>query len=54
MLAGGDADLRSDEIDPGDGFGDAVFDLQAGVHLQKAELAVGVQGLHGAEAVVAG
>ena len=53
-FVGSDADLGLNKIEAGDGLGDAVFDLQPRVHLQEAELAVGVQGLDRTEAVVAG
>ena len=42
QLAGGDAQLQLDEVEAGDGLGDRVLDLQAGVHLQEVELAGGV------------
>ncbi len=41
------------QIQPGDGFGDGVFDLQPGVHLHEIELAIGEQEFHGARADVA-
>ena len=37
------ADLPSHQVQAGDGFGDRVFDLQAGVHLHKEELAARIQ-----------
>ena len=37
-LAGCDAELRLDEIDAGDGFGDRVLDLDARVHLDEVQL----------------
>ena len=40
-LAGGDADLLLDQIDPGAHLGDAVLDLEPGVHLEEPQLAVG-------------
>ena len=53
-LAGGDAQLRLDQIDAGDEFGDRVFHLDAGVHLDEVELAVFVhQELDGAGVLVA-
>ena len=52
-LAGGDADLPLDEVDPGDRLGDRVLDLQPGVHLEEEELAVLVDELDGAGVVVA-
>ena len=36
-LAGGDAELPLDEVLAGDGLGDGVFDLEAGVHLHEEE-----------------
>ena len=39
-IAIGDRELQLDEIEPGGLFGDRVFDLQPGVHLQEVELAV--------------
>jgi hypothetical protein len=50
--AGGNADLLIDEIDAGDGFGDRVLDLQAGVHFDEIELAVFVEELDGAGAAI--
>ena len=35
--AGGDDQLPFDEVGAGDGFGDGVFDLKAGVHLEEPE-----------------
>ncbi len=40
LFAGGDAELCFDEVDPGDGFGDRVLDLDARIHLNEVELAV--------------
>jgi hypothetical protein len=37
-LAGGDAQLRLDQVDAGDGLGDGVLHLDAGVHLDEVEL----------------
>ena len=52
-LAGGDEQLQLHEIEPGDHLGDRVFHLQAGVHLQEGERAVGgEQQLDGAGAAV--
>ncbi len=34
-MALGDEDLRADEVDAGDAFGDGVFDLDAGVHFDE-------------------
>ena len=51
--AGGDADLLAHQVDAGDGLGDRMLDLQAGVHLDEEELAVLVQELDGADAEVA-
>ncbi len=39
-LAGGDAQLRLDQVDAGDGFGHRVLHLDARVHLDEVELAV--------------
>ena len=38
--AGGDAQLLADDVDAADHLADRVLDLQAGVHLDKKELAV--------------
>ena len=53
--AGGDADLRLDQVDPGHAFGDGVLDLNARIDLDEVELAgVGVlQELDGAGGAVA-
>ena len=40
LLAAGDAQLRLDQIDAGDGLGDRVLHLDARVHLDEVELAV--------------
>src|SRR5471030_113259 len=53
LLAVGDADLFLHDVDAGDHFGDRVFDLHAGVHLDELELAVFIQELEGAGAAVA-
>ncbi len=55
-LAGGHPQLPGHQVLAGDQFGDRVLHLQAGVHLQKVELAVRAeQELHGAGAhVIAG
>ena len=54
LLAGGDAELRLDEVDAGDHLGDAVLHLDAGVHLDEVDLAVFVhQELDGAGVPVA-
>src|SRR5579883_1370328 len=37
-LAGGDAQLPFDEIEPGDRFGDRVLDLQPRIHLDEVEM----------------
>ena len=37
FLTGGDADLLLDDVDPGDFFGDGVFDLHPRVHLDEVE-----------------
>src|SRR5471030_2809226 len=50
LLAVGDADLFLHDVDAGDHFGDRVFDLHAGVHLDEIELAVFIQELEGAGA----
>ena len=39
-LAGGDADLRLDQVDAGDHFGHRVLHLDAGVDLDEVELVV--------------
>ena len=38
-LAGGDADLRLDQVDAGDHFGHGMLDLDAGVHFDEVEIA---------------
>ena len=38
-LAGGDAELPLDEIEPGHRLGDGMLDLEPGVHLEKIEVA---------------
>ena len=52
-LAGGDAQLRLDEVDAGDQLGHRVLDLDARVHLDEVELVVLVQELERAGAAVA-
>jgi hypothetical protein len=52
-VAGGDAQLLGHEVEAGDGLGDRVLDLEAGVHLEEEELAVLVQELDGAGVHVA-
>jgi len=42
-LAAGDADLPGDQIEAGDGFGDRVLDLQAGIHFHEEKFATGVE-----------
>lgn len=37
----GDAQLEGDEVEAEDGFGDGVFDLESGVHLQEVRASVG-------------
>src|SRR5258705_1312699 len=37
--AGGDCDLLTNKIDPGDKFGDRMLNLESSVHLQKIEIA---------------
>ena len=44
-LAGRDADLLGDEVERRDHLGDAVLDLEPGVHLEEPELAVLVAGI---------
>src|SRR4051812_24220890 len=39
-FAGGDEQLQSDKVKPGDEFGDWVLDLQPGVHLEEEHLLV--------------
>jgi hypothetical protein len=48
----GDHQLLFDEIDPGNHFGDRVFDLQPGVHFDEIEMAVLVQKLERARAPI--
>ena len=48
-----DPQLLGDEVEVGDLLGDAVLDLEAGVHLEEEELAVLVEALDGAGADVA-
>ena len=43
LLPRGDAELRGDEVDAGDGLGDGVLDLEAGVHLEEERLVGGVR-----------
>ena len=53
-LAGGDAQLRLHQVDAGDGLGDRMLHLDAGVHLDEVELAVLVhEELDGAGVLVA-
>ncbi|MND43741.1 hypothetical protein D3C80_345610 [compost metagenome] len=53
-LATGDADLPGHQVEAGDGFGDRVLHLQAGVHLHEEEVATLVQQeFHGAGTDVA-
>ena len=42
-LARGDANLFSDEIEPRNGLGHRMFDLDAGVHLNEVEAAVWIE-----------
>ncbi len=42
LFACSDAQLRLDQVDAGDGFGDWVLNLDARIHLNEVELAVGV------------
>ena len=54
FFAAGDAELRLDQVDAGDEFGDRVLDLDARVHLDEVELAVFVhEELDGAGVLVA-
>ena len=41
-LTGGDAQLLAHQVDSGHLFGDGVFDLESGVHLQEEELSRGL------------
>ena len=53
-LAAGHAQLPLHQVQPSDGFGDRVFDLQPCVHLHEVELPIGVeQKFHGARADIA-
>ncbi len=53
-LAAGDANLPGNQIESGDGLGDRVLDLQAGIHFHEEEFATGVeQKLHRASTNVA-
>ncbi len=53
-LAAGDANLPGDQIEAGDGFGDRVLDLQAGIHFHEEEFSTGIQQeFHGAGTDVA-
>ena len=52
-LAGGDAQLPLDEVEPGHELGDGVLDLETRVHLEEEELAVLVEELDGAGVHVA-
>ena len=55
LLAGGDPEHLADEVEAGDLLGDAVLDLEAGVHLEEGDGAVlGDQELAGAGADVVG
>ena len=51
--AGRDPDLLANEIDAGDGFGDRVFDLKTGVHLDEEKLTILIEELHGTDAKIA-
>ena len=55
LVAGGDAQLLLDEVEPGDKLGHRVLDLQPGVHLEEhVLLRPGVdEALHGARVAVA-
>jgi hypothetical protein len=53
FLAGGDGQLRLDQIDAGDQFGDRMLDLDARVHLNEVELAVLVEELERAGTAIA-
>jgi hypothetical protein len=48
LLAAGDKQLLPDDVDPGHHLGDAVLDLDAGVHLQEEVLVALLQSLDGA------
>ena len=50
--AGSNADLLANQIQTGDGFGNGMFHLQAGVHLDEEELAVFPQEFDGAGAAI--
>ena len=52
-LAGGDQELEADQVQAGDGLGDRVLDLDAGVDLQEPELLPGEEELDRAGAHVA-
>ncbi|MNN16547.1 hypothetical protein D3C81_1296910 [compost metagenome] len=53
-LAARHTDLPGHQVQAGDGFGDRVFHLQAGVHLHEEELAAGIeQELHSASTDIA-
>ena len=53
--AGGNFDLQADQVEAGDELRNGVLHLQAGVHLQEVEAAVGIhQKFHRACIVVAG
>ena len=50
--AGGDADLLLDEVEAGQHLGHRMLDLEPGVHLDEVELAVLVEELDGADALI--
>jgi hypothetical protein len=52
-LASGDADLEIHQVEAGDGLGDAVLDLETGVHLEEVIGVARHQVLDGADAAVA-
>ena len=47
------ADLFAHQINPGNGFGDGVFNLQSGVHLNEKELTIFKQEFHRANTKIA-
>ena len=52
-MSSGNSDLLAHQINPGNGFGDWVFNLQSGVHFDKEEFAILKQKLHGAYTKIA-
>src|SRR6185436_9838330 len=53
LLAGGDPDLLANDVEPGDHLGDAVLDLNAGVHLEEEVVLADLQALDGSGGAVA-